>query len=185
MPVRSRTRRAALALLCVALSGCRVGEVPLPDNALLDAARTADHPRARLGSLPVAPDEHRFDLRCGIEAVQGATVTDARADNSVGVDLPATMSGWAFAPDEVAGIPEAWLRMVPLAGSLAAAEFPLVLHFPRPDVVAARGSSAAAFSGFTRVTVEGLAPGPYEAQVVFASPAGRWVCTNSRRVDVR
>ena len=151
----------------------------------LASARTADYPRERLGSLPVAEGEQRFDLRCGIEAVQGATVTDARADNSLGVDLPATMSGWAFAPDEVAGIPDAWLRMLPMADGLAAAEFPLVLHFPRPDVVAARDAPAAAFSGFTSVTVAGLAPGPYEAQVVFVSQQGRWVCSNSRRVDVQ
>lgn len=178
-------RRIAFALIFLALAGCRVAEVPLPANALVEQARAADFPRARLGSLPVDPGEQRFDLRCGIEAVQGATITDARADNSVGVDLPATLSGWAFPPDEVPGIPEAWLRMVPMAESLAAAEFPLVLHFPRPDVVTARGSSAAAFSGFTSVTVAGLAPGPYDAQVVFVAPGRRWVCSNSRRVDVR
>ena len=178
-------RCAVVALLCLAQAGCRVGDVPLAENTLAAGARTAEFPRARLGSLPISQDERRFDLRCGIEAVQGGTFTDARADNSVGVDLPATLSGWAFAPDEAQGIPEAWLRMVPMAAGLTAAEFPLVLHFPRPDVVAARGSSSAAFSGFTGVTVAGLAPGPYDAQVVFATPAGRWVCSNSRRVDVR
>ncbi len=185
MPRPGSARCAMLALLCLALASCRGGDVPLAENALAADVRTADFPRARRGSLPVAQDEYRFDLRCGIEAVQGASFTEARADNSVAVDLPATMSGWAFAPDEAVGIPDAWLRMVPADAAMAAAEFPLVLHFPRPDVVAARGSAAAAFSGFTTVTVAGLAPGPYDAQVVFSTPAGRWVCSNSRRVDVR
>lgn len=177
-------RSAWLLGLAAALAGCTGGDVPLAPNALVAEARIADYPRATHSSLPVAEGEHAFADRCGIEAVQGATVTEAMPDGSLHVDLPGTASGWAFPPDEAPGIPDAWLRWRPM-GEGTAAEFPIVLHYARPDVVAARANAKAAFAGFTATPVSGLAAGTYDVQVVFASEAGRWVCTQARRVHVR
>lgn len=178
-------RTGALALAVLAAAGCSGGEVALADNPLLTHARIADYPRARLGSVPVRADEMTFGDRCGIELLQGATLTEALPDGTFNVDQPVTMAGWAFAPDEVSGIPEVWMRLLPTDPAMVAAEFPVVLHYPRPDVVAARSSDSAAYSGFSRVVVTDLPAGTYEAQVVFVTQAGRWVCVPGRRVQVR
>lgn len=179
-------RRAWLWLACLAigLAGCSAGEVPLAPHPLAAEARSADYPRPVSRSLPVQEAEHVFDARCGIEAIRGATVAEALPDGSLRVDMPAEAWGWAFAPDEVPSIPDAWLRFRPV-GEGVAAEFPLVLHSARPDVVAARMNPRAAFSGFTAVPVTGLDPGTYEVQVVFAAGAGRWACLATRTVHVQ
>jgi hypothetical protein len=175
---------AWLAGLALGLAGCSAGEVPLAANPLAAEARTADYPRPASSSLPADAAERTFGDRCGIEAIQGATVSEAMPDGSFRVDLPAVARGWAFPPDEAPGIPDAWLRFLPV-GEGTAAEFPIVLHYARPDVVAARANPRAAFSGFTEVTVTGLVPGTYHVQVVFASGAGRWTCTQVRAVHVQ
>ena len=181
---RSPHRGTWLFGLAAALAGCSGGDVPLAANPLVAQARIADYPRATHSSLPVAVGEHAFDDRCGIEAVQGATVTEAMPDGSLHVDLPGTASGWAFLPDEAPGLPDAWLRWRPV-GEGTPAEFPIVLHYARPDVVAARANATAAFAGFTATPVSGLAAGTYDVEVVFATEAGHWVCTQARRVHVR
>jgi len=159
--------------------------VPLETPANASLARFDDYPRAALGVLPVLGSEQYFPDRCGIESVIGNSSTLQQPDGSFIVDLPATLSGWAVVPDEISGIPEAWLRMVSLGPAAVAEQFPLVLHLSRPDVVAVVGTSRAAFSGFTSVVVDGLPPGTYHAQVVFASASGRWVCSNVRQVEVK
>jgi len=175
---------AWLAGLALGLAGCSAGEVPLAAHPLAVEARSADYPRPVSSSLPLDETEHAFAVGCGIEAIDGATATEAMPDGSLRFDLPAVARGWAFPPDEAPGLPDAWLRFRPV-GEGRAAEFPIVLHYARPDVVAVHANPRAAFSGFTGVTVTDLDPGIYDVQVVFASGAGRWACTQARTVQVR
>ena len=174
-----------LPMLVLAVS-CRPALVSLPPStqAFADGARQDAFPRPTGSALPVLADEYLFE-GCGIERIQGATIGEISADGVMLADQPARASGWAFAPDEVPGIPDAWLRLLPLEPGLEAAQFPLVAHFPRPDVARARSAEQAAFSGFSNVTLQGLAPGRYHAQVVFASRDGRWACRNVREVVLK
>ena len=174
-----------LPVLAALLAGCSPGKVPLDTPAHAAIARFDDYPRPRVGVLPVQDSEQAIEGGCGIESVRGLHVTVANPDGSFVVDLPATLSGWAFAPDEAPGIPEAWLRMVPLGPGAEAAQFPLVAHFPRPDVAAHFASPSAAYSGFTELVVDRVPPGTYHAQVVFAAAGRRWVCSNVRQVQVQ
>lgn len=168
----------------VLLAACSPAVVPLQAPPGAAIARVDDYPRPVLGALPPMEGERHLAGNCGIERIEGAGSTRETADGTFVVDLPARAMGWAFAPDEVPGVPETWLRLVPLAPGGSAAQFPLVAHFPRPDVVAALSAPRAAYSGFAPVTIDGLAPGAYHAQVVFASREGRWVCSNIRQVVV-
>ncbi|WP_460456821.1 hypothetical protein [Arenimonas alkanexedens] len=175
-----------LVLVLFSATACQPSQLPLSPVSQQQAAgaRQDDFPRIRHDSLPVGADEIDFD-DCGIERVQGATVTQADAEGIVVADQPVTMSGWAVAPEAAPGIPDAWIRLLPLDPSLTPAQFPLVAHYPRPDVAQAQASSQATFSGFTHVTVAGLPPGRYHAQVVFASQAGRWTCRQVREVALQ
>jgi len=174
---------AWLAAVVALLAACRPGEVPLPAHPLVASARMDDYPRPTKEAVPMREGEHGFD-GCGIEAIQGATVSETMPDGNPRFDLPAVARGWAFPPGETPGIPDAWLRFLPV-GEGAAAEFPIVLHYARPDVVAVHGNPRAAFSGFTDARLTEMAPGTYEAQVLFVSAAGRWACTPATTVHVQ
>lgn len=174
----------ALGLLWL-LVACSPAEVPLPQAPAAALARSDDYPRETPGALPLSEGEQYVEGSCGIERVEGASRTVETADGTFLVDLPARAQGWAFAPDEVPGIPETWLRLVPLGPEGNAAQFPLVASFPRPDVVAALSAPRAAYSGFTQVVLDGLAPGTYHAQVAFVRGGRRWICSNVRQVVVQ
>lgn len=188
MPVvaaSSGTRIWMFALALLSLSGCHSGEVALAGNLQDGRVRADAYPRPTASAIPVAENEISFANGCGIERIQGKTATELLADGGFAVDLPASLSGWAFAPTDVPGIPTAWVRLVPADPAVAAPQFALVLHYPRPDVAAAHSEPHAAFSGFAGVTVADVPPGDYKVQVVFATTTGRWVCGNSRRMVVR
>ena len=167
----------------VALASCRPADVPLPPGAVEQAAnaRQATFPRPTQGALPVADGEVEFD-GCGIEHLQGAVVGEVAADGTLVADQPARMRGWTFPPRDVPGIPDAWLRLLPLETEGAAVQIPLVASIARPDVAKGRSTRLADYSGFAGVMIDGLPPGRYRAQVVYASPAGRWTCRNARDV---
>lgn len=174
-----------LALVLALLTACQPAQVPLPSQTRDAGIRSDAYPRPVHDAVPRRDDDIPYEAGCGIERVLGHGYTEAREDGSFVVDLPITITGWAVAPEDAPGIPDAWLRMLPLDPTVAAAQFPLVSHLPRPDVVASTGRADARFSGFTQVSVTGLPPGVYHAQVVFASPAGRWACLNVRQVEIR
>jgi len=178
-------RNWLFVLVLLSLSGCQSGEVNLAGDLQDGRVRIDAYPRPVAGAIPVEENEQSFANGCGIERMQGTATTELLADGGFAVDLPASLTGWAFAPPDVPGIPAAWLRLVPADPAVPAAQFPLVLHYPRPDVATAHAAPHAAFSGFTGVIVADIPPGSYNAQVVFATAAGRWVCGNSRRMVVR
>ena len=174
-----------LALLAVAgVSGCSEPEVPLATNPAAEAAKPADYPRESLSSLPIQPTEAAGGSICSIESVKGATFTEVQADGSIVIDLPASVSGWAFPPADLAKPSDAWLRLMPHDKTVAVRELPLSIHIARPDVSNDYGP-AAAFSGYGDVTLADLPAGSYDAQIVFVTANGRATCDNARGLIVR
>ena len=183
---RHKLAAALIAISTVAVvAACSQAEVPLPSNPVAEAAKPADHPREQVSSLPIQPAEPSGGSVCSIEAVQGVTTTEVNADGSVTVDLPASVSGWAYAPADLGKPSDAWLRLLPHDKSVEVREFAILTTIERPDVSEAHGAADAAFSGFADVTIADLPAGSYDAQIVFVTGSARATCDHARRINVR
>lgn len=171
--------------LALALAACSNTDDPLKSSSTAEQTEPSAGQRAKVSSLPIQPDEESGGSICSIEIVKGATVSEVHPDGSVTVDLPASISGWAYPPAGLAKPSDGWLRLLPHDKAISVQEFPLALTIARPDVSKAKGAAVPPLSGYTGVMLANLPAGSYDAQIVFATEGARVTCENARRIIVR